>query len=58
MSASSEGESDSEGYTTYGNTSGAYATDEDIGETSFTQGVESDTSTPTTRLCTEGRGAY
>ena len=48
-SASSEGESDSEGYTTYGYTSGAYGTDEDIAGTILSQEVDSDASTSATQ---------
>ena len=48
-SASSEGESDSEGYTTDGYTSGAYETDEDIAGTILGQEVDSDASTSATQ---------
>ena len=48
-SASSEGESDSEGYTTAGYTSGAYGTDEDIAGTTLDQEVDFDASTPATQ---------
>ena len=50
MTASSEGESDSEGYTTDDNTSGAYATDEERGGASMSQEVESDSSTPACKI--------
>ena len=43
---SSEGETDSEGYTTDGYTSGAYGTDEDLGGAGYSQGADSETSTP------------
>ena len=56
MSASSEGESDSEGCTPDGNTSGAYETDEDITGTTFIQEVESDASTSADQTRVERRG--
>ena len=49
MSVSSEGETDSEGYTTDGYTSGAYGTDEDIAGEPYDQRVESETATPVVR---------
>ena len=56
-SASSEGESDSEGYTTDGYTSGAYETDEDIACTILGQEVDSDASTSATQtLATRREG--
>ena len=50
MTASSGGEPDSEGYTTDGNTSGAYSTDEEIGGAITSQEVESESSTPVVEL--------
>ena len=56
MTASSEGESDCEGYTTDGNTSGAYAIDDNMGGASMSQEVDTDSSTPVAKLCAASRG--
>ena len=48
---SSEGESDGEGYTTDGNTSGAYSTDEEIGGATTSQEVGSESGIPAIGEC-------
>ena len=55
MSASSEGESESDGYSTDGYTSGAFASDEDIEAAPFSKGAKSDTNTSTGGVHTEER---
>ena len=53
----SEGETESEGYTIDGYTSGALASDEEIGASSFNQGDVSDTNAPSTEIDIETREA-
>ena len=55
-SASSEVESESDSYSTAGYTSGAFATDEERGVASFSQGAESDTNNSTGGTQTKERG--
>ena len=56
LSTRSEGELESDGYSTDGYTSGAFATEKDIGAASFSPGAESDAYTSTGGTHTKERG--